>query len=136
VTDTLDPGSCTGFSCIGLAAAAIAANGTPATDEIDLQATSYLVSKGVTLSDPGGVTIVGKGAQATTITASQGNRPVTSAQTATLEHLKVAGARVADVDGGGIFNSGTMTLDHVEVRGTRSRPTTSAAAGPSPPPAP
>jgi hypothetical protein len=117
VSGTLDPGTCTGFSCTGLAAAATAANSTAAADEIDLQATTYTVSKGLTLSDPGGVTVVGAGAQATTITASQGNRPVTNTATATLEHLKVSGGNVANANGGGIANSGTMTLDHVEVSG-------------------
>ena len=53
------------------------------------------MSKGLSLTDAGGVTIVGKGAQATTITAGQNNRPVTNAGgTATLEHLKVSGGDV------------------------------------------
>jgi hypothetical protein len=127
VNNTLDPGSCSGFTCSGLGAAATAANGTSVADEIDLQATSYTVSKGLTLADPGGVTIVGRGAQATTITSSAGNRPVTNAitGTATLEHLKVSGGNASTLNGGGISNSGVMTLDHVEVSGN----TTSAGNG-------
>jgi hypothetical protein len=118
VTGTTDPGMCTGFTCTGVQGAADAAKANAGPDEIDLQATSYTVSKGLTLSDTSGVTIVGKGAQATTITASPGNRPVTNSNgAATLAHLKVSGGNVSTVSGGGIFNSGVMTLDHVEVSG-------------------
>jgi hypothetical protein len=126
VTGTVDPGACAGLICTGIGAAVNAANGTPAADEIDLQATSYTVSKGLTLSDAGGVTIVGKGAQATAITANPGTRPVANTQTATLEHLKVTGGNVSTASsGGGISNSGVMTLDHVEVSGN----TTSSGNG-------
>jgi hypothetical protein len=119
VIGTEDPGTCTGFTCTGLQKAADTAKAHSGADEIDLQATSYTVSKGLALSDSDGVTIVGKGAQATTITASQGNQPVTNAATgtATLAHLKVSGGNVANTNGGGIANAGALTLDHVEVSG-------------------
>jgi hypothetical protein len=122
-----DPGTCQGFVCNGLQGAADAAKTNAGPDEIDLQATSYTVSKGLTLSDTGGVTIVGKGAQATTITANPGVQPVANSVTgtATLEHLKVSGGNVSTRNGGGISNAGVMTLDHVEVSGN----TTSAGNG-------
>jgi hypothetical protein len=117
VNGTANPGTCQGFICSGPQGAVNTAAKNPGADEIDLQATTYTVNTGLLLSDADGVTIVGKGAQATTITTSQSTQPVTNSATATLEHLKVSGGAVSNENGGGIANSGALTLDHVEVSG-------------------
>ena len=120
VTDTQDPGACSGFSCTGLQAALDAAKATKGADVVDLKKATYTASKGLTMSDSQGVTVVGLNARGTILNGNTGVRTLSNSGIATLEHLKVTGGNIVDTDGGGIFNSGTLTLDHVEVSGNQA----------------
>jgi hypothetical protein len=121
VTNNLDPGTCDGLVCTGLQAALDAAANNKIADEVDLKKTTYAASKGFTIADGAGVTVVGVAANATTLTTNgSGVRVLGVSGTATLTHLKVTGGTASDLTGGGIFNSGNLTLDHVEVSGNHA----------------
>jgi hypothetical protein len=115
------PGACTPLvtgveTCTTLRGAVNAANALPDTDSITVAAGTYELDAPLTLS--ASVSIVGASARTTTIQAN-GTRAfvVNPGVTATMALMTVAGGNAGSLDGGNIFNQGTVQLTWMRLTG-------------------
>ncbi len=122
-TDNMDDGTCDAFDC-SLREAISIANRSPFNDTIefsssfDFPQTITLVGEEIIISDNGSLTINGSGTNLLTIDAG-GNSRIFTIQTgavANINGLTIANGNSGGDSGGGISNSGTLTISDVTVR--------------------